>query len=128
MPVPEYRCIERHGRRVYGEHMLINAKGCNANLLDIEYMKQFLRDLADYIDMVRFGDAHVHRFGFGIEIGLSGFQLIETSQVSFHSNDAAGDIYLDVFSCKEFDEDKVVKFLKTRLAPVEVETQVIWRS
>jgi S-adenosylmethionine/arginine decarboxylase-like enzyme len=128
MTAPEYRCITRHGRKVYGQHMLINAKSCNENLLDIDCMKEFLRRLSDFIGMVRFGDAHVHRFGSGIEIGLSGFQLIETSQISFHSNDGARDIYLDVFSCKEYDEDKVIAYLKANLAPETIETQVIWRS
>jgi S-adenosylmethionine/arginine decarboxylase-like enzyme len=128
MTATEYRCITRHGRKVYGQHMLINAKGCIPSLKDIPYMKDFLVRLADDIDMVRFGEAHVHRFGSGIEIGLSGFQLIETSQVSFHSNDAARDIYLDVFSCKEYDENAVVAFLQKWLEPKTIETQVIWRS
>lgn len=126
-PAAEYRGIVWEGTRYYGQHMLISGYACNEDLLDIPFMQDFLVELVDDISMVKFGPAHVHRFGQGHEIGLSGFQLMETSQVSFHSNDAHRDIYLDVFSCKEFDEDRVIAFLKDRLAPARVDYQTAWR-
>ena len=127
-PRPDYRCIQRDGARYYGQHMMVSAYGCNDKLLDIPSMQAFLKTLADEIGMVRFGEAQVYRFGEGIEIGLSGFQLIETSQVSFHSNDGARDLYLDVFSCKEFSGDLVTQIVREWLQPVAIRPQTFMRD
>jgi len=125
---PAYLNIEQNGARYYGQHMMVSAYGCHPRLLNIEFMSSFLRELADRIDMVRFGPPHVYRFGSGVECGLSGFQLIETSQVSFHSNDAARDLYLDVFSCKPFSQQLVLDYVAGTLFPRKMRQQTFWRD
>lgn len=116
------------GEAHYGQHMLVTALGCNDNILSVESMYNFLQTMADEIDMVRFGPPIVARFGGGIETGLSGVQLIETSAIMFHTNDAHRDMYLDVFSCKTFEESTVRRVLDEFLAPNTVQLEMLYRK
>jgi S-adenosylmethionine/arginine decarboxylase-like enzyme len=124
----EYRRIEHNGQKHYGKHLMATALGCNEAILSIEKMYEFLQNCADEIDMVRYGPPIIARFGGGIETGLSGVQLIETSAISFHTNDAHRDMYLDVFSCKTFEEETVRKVLDAFLSPTSVTCEMVYRK
>jgi S-adenosylmethionine/arginine decarboxylase-like enzyme len=124
----EYRRIMHQGQAHYGQHVMVTALGCNDAILSIEKMYEFLQTMADDIDMVRYGPPIVARFGGGIETGLSGVQLIETSAIMFHTNDAHRDMYLDVFSCKPFEEATVRRVLDDFLAPSSVNFECVFRK
>lgn len=124
----EYRRIEVNGRRYYGKHLIASLKKCNDNVLSKEFLTEFLRTLVKKIDMVAFGDPFVERFGQGIEIGISGVQLIETSAITIHTNDGARDLYLDIFSCKDFDLQTALAYVHECFAPEHVEHEVLLRK
>ena len=126
--LPEYRRIQHNGQAHYGQHAVVTALGCNEDLLSIEKMYEFLTTMADDIDIVRYGAPIIARFGGGIETGLSGVQLIETSAIVIHTNDAHRGMYLDVFSCKEFEEATVKRVLDDFFAPSSVNCEVIYRK
>lgn len=84
----------------------------NANLEkinDVPHMKNFLQTLVKRIDMKAFGDPIVVCFGEenSNKFGYSGFQLIETSNITFHACNSTGEIYVCVFSCKPYDPENV---------------------
>lgn len=126
--LPEYRRIQHNGEPHYGQHLIATVQGCNDQLLSIEKMYEFLTQMADDIDMVRFGAPIVARFGGGIETGLSGVQLIETSAITVHTNDAHRDMYLDVFSCKPYEAETVERVIEEFFAPRSVSKEVIYRK
>lgn len=124
----EYRRIQHNGQAHYGQHLMVTALGCNDSLLSIERLYEFLQTVADEIDMVRYGPPIVARFGGGIETGVSGVQLIETSAVMFHTNDAHRDMYLDVFSCKAFEQSTVRRVLDESFSPSSTQCEMIYRK
>ena len=123
-----YKRIVVNGVRHYGKHLVLSAAGCNDSLLSKKLIGLFLGELAVAIDMVAFGDPIVERFGEGIEIGISAVQLIETSAIVMHTNDGARDMYLDVFSCKDYDAKVVIDFVRQRFAPQAVSHEVLLRK
>ncbi|MCM2344900.1 MAG: S-adenosylmethionine decarboxylase [Alphaproteobacteria bacterium] len=123
-----YKNIHVSGVDYYGKHMMLTCESCNENLLDIPTMGQFLKDLADAIDMIRYGEPLVARFGEGIEEGISAVQLITTSALTVHTNDQARDLYLDVFSCKWFDEQTVINHVNKIFAPKDITFQIVLRK
>ncbi len=125
---PDYKNIEVNGIKYYGKHMMLTCENCNESLTDIDTMGNFLKDLADEIDMVRYGEPIIARFGEGIEVGLSAVQLITTSALTVHTNDAARDLYLDVFSCKWFDEQTVRDHVRKTFNPKDVTYQIVLRK
>lgn len=122
-----YFDISHNGRKYYGRHMIATFEGCDENLLDIPTVKTFMIDLADAIKMVRYGDPIVARFGDGDKVGLSGVQLITTSAIVLHTNDAYRDMFLDVFSCRDFDAPTVLDMVKARFAPSAISHDTLWR-
>lgn len=106
---------------------MVDATLCNDRLLDLEEINQFVAELVKRIDMVAFGDIVSARFGGGIEVGISAVQLIETSCISLHTNDAARDLYLDVFSCKDFKAGSVVDVVNEYFAPESLNVRDLLR-
>ena len=124
----DYKRILIDGVRHYGQHMMLTASGCNADLEDIDRVAEFLRTLVTEIDMVAYGDPLVARFGEGIEVGISGVQLIETSAISLHTNDQARDLYLDVFSCKEYSNTDVIMVVEAFFNPDRHTYETVFRK
>jgi S-adenosylmethionine decarboxylase len=74
-------------------------------------IKRFVRELCDLIQMRRYGETQVVRFGDDPRVtGFSMTQLIETSLISAHFADNSQAIYLDVFSCAPYDPDATAAF------------------
>ena len=46
-------------------------------------------------------------------VGTSAVQFIKTSNITIHSLDLLQKVFLNVFSCKDFDENVVVNFSAT---------------
>jgi S-adenosylmethionine/arginine decarboxylase-like enzyme len=115
------------GKKYYGKHVMLTAENCNENLLNIEKVSRFVKELVPAIDMVPFGDLTIARFGDGIEVGISAVQLIMTSAITIHTNDNARDLYLDVFSCKWYDESIVLDMVKKYFNPQNINDSVILR-
>ena len=97
---------------VFGLSVHINLFDCNhEKICDIEYIKAWMIDLCNYIEMKRHGDMVAERFGTESYLyGYSVMQLIETSCITAHFSEQTDCCYIDVFSCKDFDDMKAVKF------------------
>ena len=124
MPADTYKRILVDGVRHYGKHVLMGASQCNDQLRDLDAVKAFVRELVDRIDMVAYAETFAARFGSGVEVGISAVQLIETSAITLHTNDAAGDLYLDVFSCKDFEAAEVEATVRTWFVPAHIDMEV----
>jgi S-adenosylmethionine/arginine decarboxylase-like enzyme len=123
-----YKCINIDGEYYYGKHLMLTAQGCNDTLLSEAAMSDFLITLADKIDMVRYGDPIVARFGEGEQTGISGVQLITTSAITLHTNDKYRDLYLDVFSCKWFTGDTVNTVVTELFSPKNISVSDVLRK
>jgi len=78
---------------------------------DAELIRTFVVELCELIDMRRFGETQVVNFGEDDRVaGYSMLQLIETSLISAHFANLSNTTYLDVFSCKTYDPEKVRNF------------------
>lgn len=123
-----YKRIKHEGKQYYGKHMLLHLTQCNDAILEISSVKDFIVKLVEEIDMVAFGDCHCYRFGEGDEVGLSAVQLIYTSNITLHTNDLFREGYLDVFSCKDYDEEKIIDSVKSVFNPKSVDYEIVWRA
>ena len=108
-----YKTILRDGEYYYGQHLIGHCENCNDKILSTEKISEFLISLCEVIEMARFGDPLVARFGQGLEIGVSAVQLIETSAIVMHTNDSALELYIDIFSCKDYRAvDAIIEIIK----------------
>ncbi|OHB09951.1 MAG: hypothetical protein A3G05_01365 [Candidatus Zambryskibacteria bacterium RIFCSPLOWO2_12_FULL_45_14] len=98
----------------YGLEEIIDLKGCDLSDLDRPKLSKFFIDLCDLIKMKRHGDPVFWEDTSNIPHlrGVSGFQFIETSNVVCHPLPLLNAVYINIFSCKEFDTDKALNFCK----------------
>ena len=97
---------------VWGIASAIDIYECDpAKIRDAELIKQFVVDLCELIKMKRYGETQVIHFGEDEKVaGYSMVQLIETSLISAHFANLSNATYLDVFSCKAYDPERVRRF------------------
>ncbi len=65
---------------------------------------------------------------FPDKAGLTAIQIIVTSTIVAHFIDSTGDLYLDVFSCKEFDVNVVEDVVKQCFLPEYIRANFITRQ
>lgn len=104
--------VPQSSDEVWGIASAIDIYHCNPEKIrDANFIKQFVKDLCDLIEMKRFGETQVIHFGEDEKVaGFSMVQLIETSLISAHFANLTNTTYLDVFSCKAYDPEVVRNF------------------
>ena len=93
-------------------------------------LRNWVKELVIEIEMVPYGEPQILHFGHN-EIHLEGWtviQLIETSNIIAHFNDHTGEGYIDIFSCKEYDDDLAVAIVKKYFNPSKIRKNFITRQ
>lgn len=80
-------------------------------------IERFAKHLVQRIDMVPFGEPQVQHFGSGNKAGFTLVQLIETSNIVAHFVEENNSMYLDVFSCKDFNPTDVEYLVNQYFSP-----------
>ena len=105
---------EFYAHNAWGLHTTVDLKNCNPELIrSADAIRDYVIQLCDLIEMIRFGDPLIVNFGQNPEVaGYSMVQLIETSNISAHFVNIDNSIYVDIFSCKLYDPYIVAEFTK----------------
>lgn len=114
---------------MWGYHLALDLGKCAPQSIrcakNIEkFSKQLVRD----IDMVPYGEPQIVMFGSGNKKGYTLVQLIETSNICAHFVEETNDMYLDVFSCKSFDAEKVRGIVQFYFRPQAVNAHLFSRQ
>lgn len=113
----------------WGYHLLLNARKCRPSTIRTAVnIDVFTRTLVKDIHMVPYGDPLIVMFGTGNKKGYTLVQLIETSNICAHFVEETNDMYLDVFSCKVFEEDAVKSLVDRYFAPESMDTKLVVRD
>ena len=91
---------------------------------------KFIKDLVQRIDMQPVGEPWVE-YNAGHDPALAGItamQVIVTSSIVAHFVDSTGSIYLDVFSCKQFDIKTVESVINEYFKPERIRMNFITRN
>lgn len=102
----------------WGFHLSIDAKGCNDNVSNAIIIKKFGDCLIDRVNMKKFGECQLEYFGENDKRGFTYSQLITTSNCCIHFCDT-GEMYFDLFSCKEINVKIVEKLIEEYFDPAE---------
>ena len=109
----------------------IDLGDCDPEIItSAEKIKEHVHELCRQIDMKRFGETVVVHFGDDPKVaGFSMTQLIETSLISAHyGSKLTKYVYLDIFSCKWYDQEKAVEFTKEFFKAEKVHASVVLRG
>jgi S-adenosylmethionine decarboxylase len=108
---------------------MLDCSGCE-RMTDANTLKEFVKELVIEIDMVAVGEPWIERTAIGLpdKEGFSLYQLIVTSNISAHFIDEPKHIYLDVFSCKEFNIDIVKSVVTKYFSPTKMKVNFVKRN
>ncbi len=115
----------------WGYHLILDCKGCNKEKIKSEKnITAFVKHLVKEIDMKAYGEPILKHFATHDpeKGGYSLVQLIETSAITGHFVDINGDVYLDVFSCKEFSNETVQKVIRDYFSPEKISETFLTRQ
>lgn len=95
----------------WGKSLSLDLFECDKQILtDPEKIKQFVSEIITVINMKAHGPCYIERFGSGLLEGYSAMQFIETSSITIHCDEVDMRAFIDIFSCKDFDEQKAIAF------------------
>jgi S-adenosylmethionine/arginine decarboxylase-like enzyme len=115
----------------WGKHLIIDARaGSIPAVTSKEHIAKFVDELVVKIDMVKYGPLWIERFATHdpVKAGISFIQMIETSNITGHFVDHDGDFYLDIFSCKDYDENEVINLVREYFEPQDIGAEVFLRD
>lgn len=100
--------------KFWGKLASIDLIDCNEKIKNPKELRKFSDQICKKIKMKKFGPLHLKRFGVGKLEGYSFMQFIETSSITAHFEEQQKPTkaFIDIFSCKDFDEKKAEKFCR----------------
>jgi len=105
----------------WGYHLRIDARACTLEKVQsISYVSQYNESLLKLIGMKSMGDPWIQDCGPKDRPDLCGITLlqpIETSSITAHLCNDSGDGYLDIFSCKPFDNEAIIAHFHEWFSP-----------
>jgi hypothetical protein len=104
---------------VWGWHYSVDAKKANVNVSNAMLIKEFGDLLIKSVNMEKHGECQLEYFGKDNKKGFTYSQLITTSNCCIHFCDS-GELYFDLFSCKEIDITIVDKLINQYFEPEEM--------
>ena len=110
--------MQKNNNENYGLEVIIDLHNCNSHLFTRESLEKYFIELCDLIGMNR---ADLHWWD-DLDLpeeekdtephlkGTSAIQFITTSNITIHTLDILKNVYINLFSCKEFDPEVVKTF------------------
>ena len=115
----------------WGQHLILDMNGCNQELLaNKQNIIQWTQELIKAIDMVAYGEPVIEHFATHSHeaAGYTMVQLIETSAISAHFAENIGQVYIDIFSCKSFDNKIAREICEKYFEPALINQNVLMRG
>jgi S-adenosylmethionine decarboxylase len=115
----------------WGYHLILDCHACDVpSIQSKENIYNWIKKLVKAIDMEPIGEPRIEYTAeqFPDKAGFTAIQVIVTSSIVAHFVDSTGDVYIDVFSCKEFDNATVIKTIDEAFKPKKVRATFLTRQ
>lgn len=115
----------------WGYHLILDCKSCDIKqITSRKNVLEFVKTLVDAIDMKAYGEPILEHFAMHDpeKGGFSLVQLIETSSITGHFVDKNGDVYLDIFSCKDFSIEISKEVVERYFSPKKIKVTYLTRQ
>ena len=112
-------------------HLIIDGFGGNPRILESEELiYQLLDHYPSRIGMTKIAPPYVFRYlgSKPEDWGISGFVIIAESHISIHTFPERCLVNIDVFSCKDFDSEQVIKDIQAKFELTELRSYLLDRG
>ena len=117
-------------KKNYGKELILDLFECDPKIIrSKKKILEYSNKICNLIKMKKYGKPICERFGFGKDFtaGFSLVQLIESSLVSGHFSELWNQAFIDIFSCKLFDEKMATNFTKKFFKAKKIKNRVLIR-
>lgn len=95
-------------------HLTVDGFDCDPRkLASMDLVFDTLKEIPEKLKMTPWTVPYVVK-GAPTNPGYSGFVIIEQSHISIHTFTAQNYVAIDIFSCKPFDKQYILKYLESR--------------
>ncbi len=114
-----------------GTHLIIDLKECEKieRLSNSKFIENFLLELVKMTEMKAITKPKVlyYEHEEKEESGVTGFIIISDSHASIHTYPFKKSLYFDLFSCKEFNSEKIINYVRETFKPKSIKKLLIQR-
>ena len=126
---------ETRTKEVYGTELILDLHGCDFSRFTRKAVEQYFVEVCEVIGMERcdlhfwddVGVPEEERQTDPQTKGTSAVQFILTSTIVIHTLDLMKAVYVNIFSCKEFDADEAAEFTAKWFGSKDWTKQVVAR-
>ena len=111
---------------MWGKETIINLYECES--VSKGLLKKYAKELCKLIDMTPYGKPLTPYFGNDFTKGYTLVQLIETSSIIGHFAEESNSAYINIFSCKDYDELEASEFTKKFFGAKQIEVKILKRK
>lgn len=117
-------------KQVFGWELVLDLHGCDLSVMSSkEKLTEYIDKLCKIIKMKKYGKILLEYFGLQKPQtkGYSLLQFVETSSITGHFSEHWRISYINIFSCKPFDQQKAKDFTKKFFNAKKVKSRFIVR-
>jgi S-adenosylmethionine decarboxylase len=116
---------------VFGPHLIIDGSRCNTRkLADRILVEQVLNDYPAAIGMTKIGGPYMFEYQAPDPAysGVSGLVVIAESHIAIHTFPELDYFTMDIFSCKNFDHEKAIEYIRSAFDVREMDRMLVQRG
>ena len=116
---------------MFGPHLIIDGSKCNTEKLnDRLLIERILTDYPQAIGMTRIGGPYMFEYQAPDPAysGVSGLVVIAESHIAIHTFPALDYFTMDIFSCKNFDHEVAIQYIRDALEVREMDRMLVQRG
>jgi len=117
-------------KKIYGKELILDLFDCNPKVIrSKKKILEYSNKICNLIKVKKYGKPICERFGFRRDFatGYSLVQLIESSSITGHFSELWNRVYINIFSCKNFDDRKATAFTKKFFKVKKIKNRVLIR-
>ena len=120
---------------IYGKELILDLHNCDSSTFTRKSIRKYFKKLCEKIDMnpekLCWWDDYGLEPGFCQTLphtkGTSAVQFILTSNITIHTLDILKNVYINIFSCKDFDAEIAKQFSSEWFKGTVVSSHIIER-
>jgi len=100
--------------KAFGPHLTLDLNDCDPDRLsNFDLIFDVLNSLPDTIGMTKITQPYVFKYSGLVpeDKGITGFVVIAESHISIHTFQEKNYVFIDMFSCRDFDYEFAAKYL-----------------
>jgi len=117
-------------KKIYGKELILDLYNCDPKIIrSKKKILEYSDKLCDLLKVKKYGKPICERFALHLDhaAGYSLVQLIESSSITGHFSELWNRAFINIFSCKSFDDKIATNFTKKFFGAKKIKNRVLIR-